>query len=726
MANNYTEILALANKNNMGLSNTIKRDYGIPLDYSSVQETYEAALAYAKTSTLAYIGQPISVGDTLYIVTDEAGGYLKAVGTKPAGDDKSIVVSEDGKISIKGFTAAADATLPQKQADGSIAWVGIDAIVDGDGNEKTRVVAAEDSDITVTEVYNSENDTYTYTLDVDFPAIPEYSVTKEVGNDKVTYKLTKDGEAIGEAIEVHNAYDDTALAERVSDVEADVADQGEELTKVKTKVDNFFAAVENPDEVIDTLAEIQKYITDDKTGAQGMLDSIGDLEDAIEVLNGDGAGSVQKTVNDAIAAKSAEDAGKYATQADLADVSAKANAAAVKTEVDSALAGKADKTDLNNYYTTTQTYTKTEIDDLLDGITADTGATASQVDAKLTQHKSENEQSFKAVNDKNDEQDLAIEANADAITAINDETNGIYARAIKDAAATAQAKVNALAETTVANNTAGISAINGQIEGINGNVTTISGKVGTLETKVSTLESGLSTEKGAREALAEVVAGHGTDITGLKDKDTELDAAIKANTNKFDNYSTTTEVADMISDAIDGISYKSITDAIAANTKAIEDEALRADTEEKRIAGLVGTNATAIQTNASEITRIDNVLKAALENDGEGLDSIKELATWIEEHESEVLPAIKENKDAIAVLNGTGEGSVQKIVADAIAAIPETPIATMLNAGIVKASNEVNVAADGTMSIGQVSTDKLVQGIGTLVLNGGTSTVSAQ
>lgn len=39
-----------------------------------------------------------------------------------------------------------------------------------------------------------------------------------------------------------------------------------------------------------------------------------------------------------------------------------------------------------------------------------------------------------------------------------------------------------------------------------------------------------------------------------------------------------------------------------------------------------------IATNASEITRIDNALKAAVENDGEGLDSIKELATWIEEH----------------------------------------------------------------------------------------------
>lgn len=42
-----------------------------------------------------------------------------------------------------------------------------------------------------------------------------------------------------------------------------------------------------------------------------------------------------------------------------------------------------------------------------------------------------------------------------------------------------------------------------------------------------------------------------------------------------------------------------------------------------------------IADNAAEILRIDAALKAAVENDGEGLDSIKELATWIEEHGEE-------------------------------------------------------------------------------------------
>ena len=42
-----------------------------------------------------------------------------------------------------------------------------------------------------------------------------------------------------------------------------------------------------------------------------------------------------------------------------------------------------------------------------------------------------------------------------------------------------------------------------------------------------------------------------------------------------------------------------------------------------------------IATNAADILRIDAALKAAVENDGEGLDSIKELATWIETHGTE-------------------------------------------------------------------------------------------
>jgi hypothetical protein len=72
-----------------------------------------------------------------------------------------------------------------------------------------------------------------------------------------------------------------------------------------------------------------------------------------------------------------------------------------------------------------------------------------------------------------------------------------------------------------------------------------------------------------------------------------------------------------------------------------------------------------IKENADEILRIDAALKAAVENDGAGLDSIKELATWIEEHGEDAAGYAA----AIQALEGlVGDETVAKQIADAIAA----------------------------------------------------------
>ena len=735
MANNYSEIAALTNgKNTMTLTNSIMRAYGIPLDYSSVQETYAKALDYAQNNAKAYIGQLITVEDVLYVVTDAANGYLKPVATKQEGDNKSITVDEDGVVSLYGFKAADTGKLPRKKSDGTIEWVAIDAIVTGDGNEKTRVVAADGSDITVTPVYDSVNDCYTYTLDVRLPAIPAYSITKEVGTGKTTYQVTKDGEAIGEAIVVPDAYNDTALAGRVSSAEAAVADQGGRLTAIEGKVNTFLEAADASEAAIDTLKEIQQYIANDTTGASGMLESIQANTQAIETLNGTGNGSVKQAVDSAIATQAAADAAMYATQETVNAVSAKANAAAVKSEVDTALAGKADAAALENFYQKSDLYTKQEIANLLNNVTGGSQVTAAALKDQLDNHAASAAESFAAINKKNGEQDTAIEenadaiaANADAIAAIVASGTGIYDRAVAAAAADAATQVGALAEGAVKQNTSDISALNNQVSGINNNVTAIGTKVGTLETKTGTLETNLATEIGAREELGRTVATHGTDITDVKGRLTTVEAAAAANTAKFKDYSTTAQVETMIEDAVADIDHTALETGISDNAKAITAEVNRAKAREDEIAGLVSANTTNIGKNASAIAALETTLNAAIENeDGEALNSIKELAAWVSEHESEVLPSIQANTKAIETLNGTGAGSVKKTVDDAIAAIPKTPVATGTVAGIVKESNEVTVTADGVMGIGQVSTDKLVQGNDTLVLNGGNASVVAQ
>lgn len=75
--------------------------------------------------------------------------------------------------------------------------------------------------------------------------------------------------------------------------------------------------------------------------------------------------------------------------------------------------------------------------------------------------------------------------------------------------------------------------------------------------------------------------------------------------------------------------------------------------------------ANSIAANADEILRIDNALKAAVENDGGGLDSIKELATWIEAHGTEAA-GYAAAIDALELL--VGDKAVATQIADAIAA----------------------------------------------------------
>ena len=72
-----------------------------------------------------------------------------------------------------------------------------------------------------------------------------------------------------------------------------------------------------------------------------------------------------------------------------------------------------------------------------------------------------------------------------------------------------------------------------------------------------------------------------------------------------------------------------------------------------------------ISSNAKEILRIDNALKAAIENDGEGLDSIKELATWFEAHGAEAA-GFAAAIEALEQLVGSKTVAVQ--IAEAIAA----------------------------------------------------------
>jgi hypothetical protein len=238
MANNYSEILKIVNQGNkMGLSNTITRDNGIPLDLSSVQPSYEAAVIYAATKSIAYIGQPIAVGDKLYIISGTAAeekfvaadeqeydNYLVEVGSKTEGDGATIDLV-DGVLMLHGIDLETTTAgmLPQIEVvDGQkrIKWVTISQIVQGDGN-KVTTLTSEDGSVVITKKEDTDA-SLAYDLSVVHPAAPEYAIAKDERAESATetkYHLTKDGEKVDVEIVVPDAYDDTALAGRVKALE---------------------------------------------------------------------------------------------------------------------------------------------------------------------------------------------------------------------------------------------------------------------------------------------------------------------------------------------------------------------------------------------------------------------------------------------------------------------------------------------------------------------------
>lgn len=638
MANNYDQILTLANKNNMGLSNTIKRDYGIPLDYSSVQASLDAAVIYAATSTLAYVGQPIAVGGTLYIIDSVAHGehtvtvdgetttysnYLKEVGSKPEGDGNSIVVAPDGTVSMKGFETADNAFLPRvavsTDADGNetgrtLEWVPVSAVVEADGNTRT-LIDAENSSITVNRTYDQGTDTYTYTLDVEFPAPPEYSVVKTENDDgSVTYQLTKDDVAVGEDIVIPAPYDDSALDGRVEQVEADVAANTEYLEKVKRFFDG--AAEDNGDltQALDTLKEIQTFINTDGETAQSLLTAINanaeDIQanaDDIAELKGNSENSIQGIVATAI---NTYKQGADATHASINErIDELVEAAATKDEVTTALGLKADKTDLANYYTTTETFTKDEVRELIAGITgAEDGdtTTVAAIKSQLDDHVTASAASFEAIDEAQTAQNTNIANNATEIQKILDPATGIYAKATADAATEAQRLIDVLTTGAVATNTQNIAGINESLNTVNTDLSALTGRVGAVETKADNTAKALEDETAAREQLAVVVEQNTTNITTVTNtanaNTTEI-ASIK------ENYATNASVESAITTA-----KTELTGKITENANAITAEAERAAGAEEALSGRITKNSEDIQQINTQVAAIDEAYKSADSN----------------------------------------------------------------------------------------------------------------
>ena len=166
MAKNYEQIYeAVYTKGNkMDFGNSIIRGNGVPLDITSVYDSFDSAVVYAATNPVAYEGQVVAVTENnetiVYVISPvsqekkmidevEYDVYLARVGSVTLGDGDTIILNEEtGVLSLKGFADAETNTKLIKNADGNLAWVADKATeIQGDISALEERVGKTESDI---------------------------------------------------------------------------------------------------------------------------------------------------------------------------------------------------------------------------------------------------------------------------------------------------------------------------------------------------------------------------------------------------------------------------------------------------------------------------------------------------------------------------------------------------------------------------------------------------
>lgn len=749
---------------------SINRTNPLPLDVYSVFDTEDALNAYV-SGKFSYPGQVLALikADETIIYYLDQNKALQEVGGKIEVDGKSVQINDEGKLEVVGFSAedAKALTLPQKQEDGSIKWVGIDAIVKGDGNTTYKFTLTDaKTGFVVTPVNNGVDDTagaVTVGFDVytksEVNALVE-AVKTEIGvaskaessegaDDAVAatgiYKLIED--EIARAVAAENNLNDKIGKE---------ATDTEESTGVYAYVDNVVETLVNgiDAEKVDSLNELIDWV---ETHGD-VADIKADIEanaDAIEVLNGDN--TVVGSVDNKIAALNI---GDYAKTADVESTYAtKDYVGTIPTDEK--------YSDISNVIS----YVNKKAEETLAAAQGGSSETAASVKQQLDNYKSEN--------------NTKVNKNIEDISTINDklkdiesgaQVNVIESVVAKDGAkltATTEGKVVTIDDTalvtlinaaqTKANEAAGAAATaqstadtaksnaesnateidtlkNTTIPGVKAiadknaeDISSLTTRIGAEEGKVSTLESIVSgkADSSTVEALAGTVGTNTGNITGLTTRVSANETAIATINETLGDKANSTDVytkseinaitgtvaegktiVDMINDAQTAATYNDT--QVKADIKANADAIAILNADDK-------TEGSVDYKVAQEVAKIIN------DNDDSDIDTLNEIAAWIT---SDTTGAAKMNADiiantaAISKLNGSAdtEGSVLAMIAANAPTIATVDVVGLVKSVADTVENGVSVASDGTMSVNSLNVNKLVQDDNTtLILNGGSA-----
>ena len=704
MSKLYGEILA---KDLLTLDKSFARANGQPLDASEVYYSLEAAQAYAATAQ-AYIGQKIVVienGVVTHYSVEDTNGALKELGSKPVADGTTVSIDENGKITLANIADKKEGTYNAVLVNGTLTWV---------KPSETTVEGLNDLIAALT--------TRTDAL--------ETAVGKAAEGDNAAtglFKAIADEIARAEAAEsglgnsLNTFINETYAADKKSleDEDAEIREIAEEA---KSLIDTFLTGTDTDDivnKLKDIQAELEKLegavdLTEEfaaKADKSYVDDELAKKQDIIPENTYDVYGSAAAAQT---AAQSYADtvAGTAKTEA----INEAANAAAklyATTEtvngIDSRVADL-EKIDHSAYVQNTtleehknyaeETYAKkTSIPAKFSDLTDDSG-----FDGRITAAQN---QADKGVEDAAAAKGIADEALA--ATKTNAEEIGKHATRLEALEST---KTNH--ETRIINLEAAEQKHAGAFEAVNKlvgeNIAAIATK--TEQASLNETNAKVASNEGAIKTINE------TTLPALKN---ELEGKIdnKANTSDLEDYFTKEEVLGITGTAPEGKTFASM-------IEEVQSAAAQEDTAIKALITAEETRATQAETAlGTRIDGLDAAIKAVLENeDGTALNSIKELAIWVEEHDTEVLPIVNQNKNDIAAIIDADTGILAKANKYTDDAIKGIPTATAEVLGLVKYDDTtIKMNTSNQLYVAEVSTDLLVQGSKTLILNGGSADV---
>lgn len=293
----------------MALPMNIKRGNPIPLDTTAVWYSKTELETYAQSGATAYVGQVLALVEDgkceAYMISSESGTLVKLAQTTASGDLASDVATLQGKVdslvdkvgsAAQGETAAtglyALIATAQAQADKGVtnaanAQTTAEA-AQSDVNALKTTVGADDENGLRARI--KANETAISGINTKIGTVTEGKTIVEMIADAKTAATYDDAE-VKASIQSNKSAIDTLNGDSNVDGSVD---------KKVTDAINDFATKVSADGTINTFKELIDYAASHTSEYSELSGEVQKNTTAIATLNGAGAGSVAKTVEDAV------------------------------------------------------------------------------------------------------------------------------------------------------------------------------------------------------------------------------------------------------------------------------------------------------------------------------------------------------------------------------------------------------------------------------------------